>query len=162
MPTYRMLTDGLGTQWIDFITPTNASEVPVIDLDSYTDAQTGTLTDADREGLRMLAIISNLPDGTRPPVTDYRDWGKVILSFNPLVTSSITRSGVGTATQTVATSITTTAITSIETILSGLGLNYSVYGVNEVFTDISDLAIEAGPLTFGEFPSDWSAATLVP
>lgn len=159
VPTYRLLTNALGSQYIDLITATDATEVPTFDFDNYTDMQNGTTTDADKIGVRMLIAIAALPNATRPLVTDYLAWGMINVPYTSDAEYVIDN---GTSiTDYYPTARTAEAIALIQANLLVLGLTNAQNGPSEILSDVTSLTV-GGTLTLTNFPGDWSGPTLIP
>lgn len=165
MPTYRMYIDAGLTQWIDFITLVDASEVPTIDLSGATMFQDGTYTDADLKALQMYQSIAVLPLGSRPLVTDYGLWSMLEIPWNPTVNYSIAVAGGGTTVGSYTCQRTSTTLQNFVTSLDLLGvMNGISQNGQAVFyrssTPAVTIADSQGTVT--SKPAVWSGPSLFP
>lgn len=164
MPTYRMYLDAGLTEWIEFTTPTNAAEVPEINLDSATRFTSGTYTDDELNALQMYQAIAVLPDGIRPLVTDYGKWVRTMIRWDPSIDYSIAVTGGGTALGSYTCMRPRNVATTIAATLGVLGVPNAVSADGQCVyyrNDPATVWTSAQEITC-TMPAGWSGPVLFP
>lgn len=165
MPTYRMYLDVGLTQWIDFNTAVDASEVPTIDLSGATMFLNGTYSDEEWKALQMFQKIAALPGGTRPLITDYGYWSMVELPWSPSISYTVAVVGGGSAAGVYLCQYSPTAIASLATSLDMLGVTNAIGQNGRVIYYRSanpTVTITDAQATVTSKPAGWSNPALFP
>lgn len=163
MPDYRFYTNAGLTQYIVLTTATDATEVPTVDYDNYTDLQDGTLSDDDRTALRILLQTIALPDGTRPLVTDYADWGTIDVAFVSAIPFELSITGGSSSVGSYVANRIAGAVSTVQTVLGALGkVNTTLSGGQTIIADVASLNVITGDITITTYPADWSGPVLFP